>query len=246
MTQNSTIGIPKSNIALNGANSNITSMTGLTGTLKAPTAILDTNGNNQVTFTATASAVNYINITNDSAGRGATIKATGSDTDINLILSAKGSFQVRCASPTGTSVLSLRPNFNTNTLLAVFSVPTITASRTYTFTDASGTIQMGSASNGTVAHAGGGQASATVLLSISNNVSTVASPGDSVKLPVVTQIGQPYYIRNSGGGNSMNLYPQSGGQIDSLGTDNPLAIANGTAAIIIPFSSTQFYTFSVA
>jgi hypothetical protein len=53
--------------------------------------IADANGNEQILFNTTSSAVNYIDITNSATGDGVTIATGGSDTNINLILSPKGS-----------------------------------------------------------------------------------------------------------------------------------------------------------
>lgn len=53
--------------------------------------IVDANGLYYTKFTATTSSVNYINITPGATGTGATIAATGSDTDVNLILSPQAS-----------------------------------------------------------------------------------------------------------------------------------------------------------
>lgn len=53
--------------------------------------ILDAAGNEQILFTQTTSAVNYINVTNAATGSGPEIAAAGSDANIDLNLSAKGS-----------------------------------------------------------------------------------------------------------------------------------------------------------
>ena len=52
--------------------------------------ILDSNGNELVKGTTTASAVNEITIANAATTNGPTISATGSDTDIDLNIEAKG------------------------------------------------------------------------------------------------------------------------------------------------------------
>ena len=52
--------------------------------------ILDSNENELVKGTATASAVNEITVTNAATGNGPTISATGSDTNIDLNIEAKG------------------------------------------------------------------------------------------------------------------------------------------------------------
>ena len=51
----------------------------------------DENGNEQIIFQTTSSAVNQIDITNAATGSGPTISSTGGDSNINLNLTPKGS-----------------------------------------------------------------------------------------------------------------------------------------------------------
>jgi hypothetical protein len=85
-----TFAVPSGTGAETGANSDITSMDGLTGALKAPTQIQDANSNEVLKFGSTASAVNEVTITNKATGNGPTVEATGGDTDIDLALVSKG------------------------------------------------------------------------------------------------------------------------------------------------------------
>ena len=57
--------------------------------------IADANGNEQLLFTTTASAVNELTVTNAAAGTAPSIATTGSDANINLDLVAKGTGVVR-------------------------------------------------------------------------------------------------------------------------------------------------------
>lgn len=58
---------------------------------KVGTAVLDTNGNELIKFTATASAVNEITIANSATGTGPTISATGeANADLNLSSAGTG------------------------------------------------------------------------------------------------------------------------------------------------------------
>ena len=59
------------------------------------TSINDTNGNEFFLLTATASAVNEFTVTNGATGTGATLAASGGDTNINMRLAAKGTGQVQ-------------------------------------------------------------------------------------------------------------------------------------------------------
>lgn len=89
------------------------------------------------------------------------------------------------------------------------------------------------------AFAGGGQASAVVLTSAVNRVTTVASAADSVKLPLcqtgpasgigggqpVNTLGQMMYVINAAAANSMNVYPATGGAINALSANAAYAVA---------------------
>ena len=66
-------------------------------TLTSPrigTSILDTNGNELATLTATGSAVNEISLANAATGSGPTIGVSGGDTNTNLNINAKGTGRV--------------------------------------------------------------------------------------------------------------------------------------------------------
>lgn len=79
-------------------NKTLTSPTLNTATLTNPkivTAILDTNGNSLFDLTATASAVNELVIANAATGAGPSISSAGSDTNVDLLLVAKGSGVVK-------------------------------------------------------------------------------------------------------------------------------------------------------
>lgn len=69
---------------------------------KILTDISDTNGNESIKFTATASAVNEITIANAATGNGPTISATGGDTNIPLTLAPKGTGQALVQGTTNT------------------------------------------------------------------------------------------------------------------------------------------------
>jgi hypothetical protein len=72
-------------------------LTNATGSLSSPTIttpviaqINDTNGNEELIFTATASAVNEITLANAATGNNPVISATGGDTNVGLTLTPKG------------------------------------------------------------------------------------------------------------------------------------------------------------
>ncbi len=57
--------------------------------------VYDSNGNLACKYTATASAVNYIEVTNAATGTAPSIKAAGSDSNINLDIDSKGTGIIR-------------------------------------------------------------------------------------------------------------------------------------------------------
>lgn len=81
------------------------------------------------------------------------------------------------------------------------------------------------------AHAGGGQANGTPLISGFNTFTVVATAADSATLPVDSE-GQTVQVTNTSA-NSMNVYPASGGTINALSANTALAVAAG--------STTTFY-----
>lgn len=90
------------------------------------------------------------------------------------------------------------------------------------------------------AFAGGGQASATALTSDVNFVTTVATAGDSVKLPTAA-LGKKIVVVNNGA-EALNVYPASGAAIDALGTNAPYSINPGTTQTFLGRSSTAWYS----
>lgn len=84
---------------------------------------------------------------------------------------------------------------------------------------------------GITAFATGGQASATALTEEVNNVTTVATAGDSVKLPAAAA-GKRIHVKNSGA-TALDIFPATSDSIDALAVN--LAIR------IQPGSSVDFY-----
>jgi hypothetical protein len=115
--------------AASGANGDITSMTGLTGALRAPTAILDSNGNNQFVFTTVTSAVNYINVLNSATGNYPILRGTGTDAAVGFNFQSKnGYFQFSDYTTTNPAAIVL---FATAGTLGVgFAAPSSLAGNT--------------------------------------------------------------------------------------------------------------------
>jgi hypothetical protein len=130
-------------------NTNITSMTGLTGDLKAPTGIIDANGNRVLLFTEVTNAVNYIDILNNSTGMGPLLIAEGTDTNITINLRGKGTGGVNAQTIGNIPFIT----FTGATFQHVtnFVMATTNATRTVTFPDATGTVNLATKANGTEA-----------------------------------------------------------------------------------------------
>ena len=88
--------------------------------------------------------------------------------------------------------------------------------------------QLGGATTGITAYAGGGAANATVLTTKVNVVATCATAADSVKLPLAPQLSD-VVVRNNGAA-SCNVFPPSGGAINGGSADAAFAVANGKTA----------------
>lgn len=80
------------------------------------------------------------------------------------------------------------------------------------------------------AHVGGGQGGATVINPnvFLTRVGGVATDGDSVLLPSSIGGGGPPYVVANLGTHSMDVFPQSGQQINLLAANTALAVASGT------------------
>lgn len=90
------------------------------------------------------------------------------------------------------------------------------------------TVGAGTVTNSITAYAGGGQANATSLTTQINRITTCATAGDSVKLPLATA-GKKVTVYNDGA-TALDIYPQSGENIDPLADNVALRISAGGKA----------------
>lgn len=95
----------------------------------------------------------------------------------------------------------------------------------------SGSFPTVSAVNGLTAFAGGGQTNGTLCTAVLNRFTTVATAGDSGKLPP-SGVGMQITVSNAAAANSMNLFPATGEQINALGANAAFAIAAGKSAVL--------------
>lgn len=126
-------------------------------------AILDSNGNNILLFTTIASSVNYLQLLNASTGNSPSFLAAGTDTNVGINFAAKAAGPFIFQSTLSSQVME----FSTGTAYqhATFlSFANTSASRTVTFPDASGTLQLQSQP---LITAPGNSASASLVLGTS-------------------------------------------------------------------------------
>ncbi len=85
------------------------------------------------------------------------------------------------------------------------------------------------AANALTAHAGGGQANGTLCSAYINRFTTVATAGDSALLPAAIP-GLEIHVVNTTA-TSMNVFPQSGGQINGASANAAFALGANKNAI---------------
>lgn len=107
--------------------------------------IADANGNEELIFTTTASAVNEITIANAATGTSPSITASGGDTDVSLFIAAKGAgaivtntWGVRIAPPStdGTASGAITNSFNAGYTTTLGDLVYLDSSATWQKTDA--------------------------------------------------------------------------------------------------------------
>ncbi len=104
----------------------------------------------------------------------------------------------------------------------------------------SGVIQAPNANVAITAFAGGGQGSATQLDESYNVITTVATTGDSVKLPPAYAINSLIYIKNDGA-NDADVFPASGDDLGA-GVDTAVSIAAGSSLSFIATVANSTWT----
>ena len=135
--------------------------------------ILDTNGNTILALNPQASAVNHLEIINQATGISPQIVGIGSDTNVGLtfVAQAAGLYEIL------TTATSQQVNFQCGTSYAgqsYFTFPSTSANNTYTFPNATGTVQLsGSSLSGTnlvTAPAASGSSSLTLGTAYQNTL----------------------------------------------------------------------------
>ena len=97
--------------------------------------------------------------------------------------------------------------------------------------------------NTAVSTAGSVQGDATAITRNINNVSTVGATTQGVRLPVPAVAGVRIVVRNATG-TSFRIYPHSGGQINTLGTNVSLDLLAAQAVEFVAVTTAQWVTLN--
>ena len=139
-------------IVLAGANSDIASLTGITGVIQAPTFINGSVGNHMLGFVYDNTAVNYINVFNSATATRPGIQLAGTDTDIGfeLVLKNAGDLLIDSTKTLQQLKFAFGPSINRLSAFTFASTNTSSPGCVYTFPDASGTLCMDTSSSGSI------------------------------------------------------------------------------------------------
>jgi len=103
--------------------------------------INDENGNEQIVFQTTSSAVNQLDITNAATGNAPSIQATGGDSNIDLKVGPKGTGNVEILGATNPGAIQLNCEANSHGI--ILQGPPHSASQSYTIKFPTGNITAG-------------------------------------------------------------------------------------------------------
>jgi len=206
---------------------------------KIITDISDTNGNELIKVTATASAVNEITVANAATGNNPVLSATGSDTNIGITLTPKGTGNAvltsgNLAVANGNGIdFSLTPGTGTSELLADYEHGTFTIA----FAADSGTITLNAS---TMLYTKVGR---LVICTGYITVTSVSSPTGSLYftgLPFTSNSASPSGITGfavSGAGWGANAATQMYGYVDNNGTTGVIGGLTTSTGAQVPFAS---------
>jgi len=141
--------------------------------------LADENGNEQIIFQTTSSAVNQIDVTNAATGNSPSVEATGDDSNIDLTVGPKGTGKV-IAKSGGTNPGSIQLNCENNSHGIQLMSPAHSAGQSYVVKFPTGNITAGTFLK--VDSISGSGATATGQLSFDSNV---ASTGKAIAMAIV-------------------------------------------------------------
>jgi hypothetical protein len=202
-------------------------------------------------FAATTSA-QLAGVINDETGSGALVFATSPTLVTPALGTPSSGTLTNCTGYTGDASLVTTGALNSGSITSGFGNIDI-GSSTFTTTgtstmgvldgdglnvDASG-LQTHTAQTGVTAYAGGGQANATAITSSYCVVSTVATAGDSVKLPSAAA-GLKVTVFNEDSTDALDLFPNTSDNIDGAGVDTAVSLAAGNNVTYFAIDATNW------
>lgn len=204
-----------------GANTNITSLVGLTGYLQAPLGVKDSSGNVVVAFASVASAVNYVALQNAATLGFPAVTVAGTDPNIGINVVSKDAGIVQLASTASSPVAILSGTaYQHSTTLAFANTA---GTQTVTFPDATGTVPFtGTLVAGNVVK--------------SSSAFNIVDAGFAVLAKTTTAWG---------GGGVSNAFTATGIGATSIVTATILASTNAVSIVkAVPTANTLTVTFS--
>lgn len=200
---------------------------GMTGYIQAPAGIKDSNGNIILSFSSTASAVNYLEIANNFTGGAPNLHVNGANADIILGLRSKGQGAValESLSPSPVQIYS-GAGFQHET---IFTMADTAATRTVTWQDADGTVAYLSDIPAGTPSALTATPDTNVTITLGGTPATALLEATSITLGWT---GQLSFAR---GGTNASLTASNGGIVYS--TASAMAILAGTVTANLPLLS---------
>jgi hypothetical protein len=198
-------------------------------TIDNNTGVIDENGNQQITFTTTGSAVNEFNVANAATGNAPAISATGGDTNIDLNITPKGTGRATFNGQGKIQSLAEKVTTEATAATGTVNYDVLTQAVWNFTTDASG--------NWTLNIRGDG----------SNSLDSIMDTGESITIAHIVKQGSTAYYNSAVQVDGSSITPEyqggaapTEGNINSLDVYSYTIIKTGSATFTALASQTQF------
>ena len=188
----------------------------------------DENGNEQIIFQTTASAVNQIDVTNAATGNAPSVTATGGDTNVDLSIAAKGIGRVSLGAGK-IEQLAEKATIAATAATGTVNYDVITQAVLYFTADASGNYTLNIRGDG------------------SNTLNSIMDTGESITIAHLVTQGSSAYYNNAVTIDGSSITPEwQGGSAPSAGNANSIDVytytifKTGDAAFTALAAQTQF------
>jgi len=224
--------------------------------------ITDEDGNEQIVFQTTTSAVNYLEVTNAATSSGPILAVNGSDSNVSFNIDAKGTGTIDISAAalqidygaTGPGEVRLLEDSDNGTNYMGFKSPAaVTSSLSLELPDGDGTSGDTLTTNASGVLAWTAVVANTVTAGITasttqtqgqqpltsriNEVSTVATTNDTVTLP--SAVAGLFAIVINNGANTMKIFPASGDNLGA-GVDTATTLAAGSNVHYVAYDATNW------